>query len=80
MLTNIQLYYAVLIVFFIYYFSSKQGRRIRVQPTSVARRRGNYKGAHRINAGRPPTENYSAAGRHTNTKKKKSNSRSVFII
>jgi len=57
-------------LFYIYYFSSKRGRRIRVQPTSVARRRGNYKGAHRINAGRPPTETYSTAGRHTITKKK----------
>jgi len=53
-----------------YYFSSKRGRRIRVQPTSVARRRGNYKGTHRINSGRPPTETYSTAGRHTITKTK----------
>lgn len=69
MLTKNTLYYAALIVFVIYYFSSKRGRRICVQPTSVARRRGNYKGTHRISAGRPPTENHTVAGRHSNIKK-----------
>lgn len=52
--------------------SSKRGRNIRVQPTSVARRRGSYKGNHRIGAGRPPTEK-STAGRNSllNKNKKK---------
>ncbi|CAI6377696.1 unnamed protein product [Macrosiphum euphorbiae] len=52
--------------------SSKRGRNIRVQPTSVARRRGTYKGNHRIGAGRPPTEK-STAGRNSllNKNKKK---------
>jgi len=53
--------------------SSKRGRNIRVQPTSVARRRGSYKGNHSwIGAGRPPTEK-STAGRNSllNKNKKK---------
>jgi len=40
--------------------SYKQGRNIRVQPTSVARRRGTYKGNHQIGASRPPTEKSTA--------------------
>jgi len=44
--------------------SYKRGRNIRVKPTSVARRRGTYKGNHRIGAGRPPTEK-STAGRNS---------------
>ncbi|XP_029344601.1 uncharacterized protein LOC115033907 [Acyrthosiphon pisum] len=50
--------------------SSKRGRNIRVQPTSVARRRGTYKGNHRLGAGRPPTEK-STAGRNSLLNKNK---------